>query len=133
MLPVATIIKTAGTPNASGKHESRPKQCTSCLSSGVKKDEARAPTLMAMVKFVMNCRRCEFCWGNRNWSPPKGKTHGFMPPVPTDMKNKPRRDTILENEKKLPVKIENLGPIFRLYLTTNCNENNRMVPSPLIR
>jgi len=45
ILPIETIIRRAGTPNANGKHESLPKHCTDFLSSGV---------MRTMIKMTLN-------------------------------------------------------------------------------
>lgn len=45
-LQIAINISTAGTPKAKGKHEVRPKHCTSFLSSGVIDVDIRDPALI---------------------------------------------------------------------------------------
>jgi len=45
-LQIAININTAGTPKAKGKHEDRPKHCTSFLSSGVTDVDIRDPALI---------------------------------------------------------------------------------------
>lgn len=98
---IAIIIKTAGTPNARGKQVSSPKQCTSSLKIGVNIVEKRDPKLTEKKNIAKNCATSRSCCGRINWSPPKGSTHGFIPPVPEAIRNNPKRKSILM--KKLQV------------------------------
>ena len=47
-IPIATTIKTAGTPNANGKQEFCPKHWTSSRRIGVTKVESSDPALIEM-------------------------------------------------------------------------------------
>lgn len=100
-LPMAKNINPAGRPNASGKHESFPKQCTSCLNSGATNVETNELIFTTTKKIAVKFINSFSCWGRRNWSAPKGNTLDLMPPVPMDMKNKPRIAIILKNNVKI--------------------------------